>query len=57
MPETGSTQLPLFPLSAITVTGKPRPWSATAADDEVQEFVPQTEQLPLDDGDEMRSAA
>ena len=48
-------QLALFPLSAITVTGKPRPWSATAAD-ETPAGPPQTEQLPSD-SDEMRSAA
>ncbi|MEE6264961.1 hypothetical protein ACJ6WD_09495 [Streptomyces sp. VTCC 41912] len=56
MPETGPTQLQLFPDSAVTGSGKPRPWPLVVADDETPATAPQTEQLPFD-SDEMRSAA
>ncbi|MGW2920328.1 hypothetical protein ACWDBF_21055 [Streptomyces angustmyceticus] len=57
MPETGY-QPQLFDDSEIVGSGKPRPWTALIqAADEQPAGPPQAEQLPLDDSDEMRSAA
>ncbi|MEE4419606.1 hypothetical protein [Streptomyces bugieae] len=63
MPETGLTQLQLFPDTAVTGSGKrlcaawpidrPTLTEVPAAD---EPGTPQTEQLPFD-SDEMRSAA
>ncbi|MFB6568273.1 hypothetical protein [Streptomyces noursei] len=69
MPETGPTQLQLFPDSAVTGTGRllpypgqkvvtgtgePRPRPLVVADEDLAS--PQTEQLPFD-SDVMRQAA
>ncbi|MGA4875928.1 hypothetical protein [Streptomyces lydicamycinicus] len=56
MPETAYTQLQLFPDTAVTGSGKPRPWPLVVADTEKLAGPPQAEQLPFD-SDEMRSAA